>query len=395
MALFRYQALSKQGGRLSGVIDADSFPMAKEKLRRQEVFITSLSMIEKDRKEIVLEGKLLLSFTKELGQLLRAGLPLYESLVTIEEKHRGEKIHPLFLDLCDSLKGGSSLSAVLKKYPKSFDTVYLSMVSAGEETGSIEKVLDQLSLLISRQQKLKKQLISTLAYPAFLGIFCILVICGLLFFVIPSMQELFEGRRLHPLTQCVLSLSQWINAHVQTLVVSLASLIAAIFILLRRKETQIALQKLYLKIPFCKSLIIHSGLVRFCQSSSMLLSGGVPLVEALALSRKTIKCVLLEEVILEAEKRIVEGQPLSVQLGRSPFIPRLVPRILSIAEETGNMGQMMKNIAEIYEEEMEKNLAYLTTFLQPVLLIFLGGIVGVVVLSILLPLTDVSSFLSG
>jgi general secretion pathway protein F len=395
MSLFRYRAVSKKGEKVLGVIDADSFSMAKEKLGRQDVYITDLSMVEKDQKEIILDAGLLLAFTREIGQLLRAGLPLYECLATIEEKHQGAKVHPLFLDLCDSLKGGSSLSSALKKYPKSFDTVYLSMVSAGEETASLQDVFDQLALLISRQQKLKKQLVSALAYPSFLGAFCILVICGLLFFVIPSMQELFEGRRLHPLTQAVLSLSQWINAHVQVLGLSILILVLSLFLLFRRKETRFALQKLYLKIPFCKSLVIHSGLVRFCQSCSMLLSGGVPLVDALALSRKVVKHFLLEQVIGEAEKKILEGQRLSAQLKLSPFIPRLVPRMLSIAEETGNMAQMMKNIAEIYEEEMEKNLAHLTTFLQPALLIFLGGVVGIVVLSVLLPLTDVSSFLSG
>ena len=394
MPLFKYRAFSKNGMKLSGVIDADSFLMAKEKLKKQEVIVTALSVMEKGQKEIVLEPVMLLAFTREIAQLLRAGLPLYETLVTIEEKYRGVKVHSLFIDLCDSLKGGSSLSAALKKYPKSFDTIYLSMVSAGEETASLPEVFDQLGLLIYRQQKIKKKLVSSLTYPCFLGVFCLLVICGLLFFVIPSMQELFEGRRLHPITQCVMSLSKWMNAHVQTLAISIVGFIGSVFFLFRHKNTRSLFQKLYLKIPFCKSLVIHSGLIRFCQANSMLLAGGVPLLESLVLSRKVIKQVLLEDLIEAAEKKIIEGQPLSDQLKLSPLIPRLVPRMLAIAEEAGNMSQMMKNIAEIYEEEMEKNLTYLTTFLQPALLILLGGIVGIVVLSILLPLTDVSSFLS-
>jgi general secretion pathway protein F/type IV pilus assembly protein PilC len=208
------------------------------------------------------------------------------------------------------------------------------------------------------------------------------------------MQELFEGRQLHPITQTVLCISQWLNAYGKTLFLILSFTIAGSILLLRRPSVQLKLQKAILKIPFCKSLIIHSGLARFTRTVSLLLAGGIPLVEALALSRKAMKHPVLEEVIEDAEKKIIEGQRLSARLKLSPLIPSLVPRMIAIAEEAGNMEQMMKNIAEIYEEDLEKSLAQLTTFLQPALLIFLGGVVGLVVLSILLPLTDVSSFLA-
>ncbi len=392
MALFRYHAFNQSGKKITGVIDADSFALAKERLLKQQIMLIDLKLNEK--KEIILDRSLLLTFTRELAQLLEAGLPLYESLLTIEEKYRSHKCHPLFLDLCDRLKSGASFSSTLSRYPKSFDGIYLALVKAGEQGGSLSAVMQQLSLLISRQQRLRKQLIAALTYPAILLVFCVLVTVGLLVFVVPSMQELFEGRQLHPVTQFVLGLSRWVNSY--GLLFLACSSLAGFFIItmLRSEKGKAFLQKNFLKIPFLKTLMVRSSLTRFCQCTSLLINGGIPLLDALQLSRRSMKLRLLEEVIERSEQSIAEGKSLSAELKRSPLIPSLVVRMLGIAEETGKMGHIFHKLAEIYDEELEKNLMQLTAFLQPVLLMTLGAIVGLVVLSILLPLTDVSSFLS-
>lgn len=395
MALFRYKALNDMGKKVVGVIDADSLALAQERLLREQVMVTDLTLLEKKEDKIVLSPPLLLNFTRELSQLLRAGLPLYESLLTIEEKYRRHRTHPLFLDLCDKLKSGSSLSYILKKYPKSFDAIYLSLVHAGEKSGSLPQIFDQLTLLISRQQRLKKQLISSLTYPGILFGFCMIVVASLLFFVVPSLQELFDGRNVHPLTRTVLAISKWVNANTLLLFSALTAIVLGPFVFLRMPNGRLLLQRFLLKVPIFKTLLLDSALIRFCRSCSLLLAGGVPLIEALTLARKTMKLVELEQAIESAEKKIVEGERLSQQLKRSPLIPPVVIRMLSIAEETGTMGHMLQKIAEIYDEELEKNLAQLTTFLQPALLLTLGAIVGLVVLSILLPLTDVSSFMNN
>ncbi len=392
MALFRYRALNAQGKQFTGVIDADSLSSAKERLRKTQVLVTELIPLKNSSQEIVLSPPLLLSVTREIAQLLRAGLPLYESLVTIEEKYRRHQAHPLLLDLCDHLKGGSSLSTALKRYPKTFDRIYLSMVHVSEESGNMATIFEQLSQLIERRQKLKKQLFSALAYPAFLGAFCSLIVCGLIFFIIPTMAELFEGRSLHPLTETVLSISKWANAHVTMLVTFVLSVPFILFFLLRSQKVRLAIQQTCLKVPFLKSLILHTSLVRFCRATAMLLTGGVPLLEALRLSQNVLKNLMLESAVARAEQMIIEGKPLSAALSKDPVIPMLVTRMVATAEETGNMGDAFLSLAGIYEEEVEKHIAHLNTFLQPVLLIILGAIVGMVILSILLPLTDVSSF---
>jgi len=393
MPIFRYKALTETGKKTGGVIDADSIEMAKERLRRDKILVIKLASIE-HKKEISLKSPMLLAFTRELGQLLKAGLPLYESLLTIEEKYRRHRCHPLFLDLCDRLKSGHQLSAVLKNYPKSFDAIYISMIQAGERTGSLTWVFEQLHDLIERRQKLKKQMLSAMAYPAFLGAFCFIMVISLLLFVIPSMQELFEGRQLHPLTQMVLTLSHFLQSYYLLLLFSIVGIVLGSIYFFKRSGGRLLLQKIFQKIPIMKTVLTQAALIRFCRSCSILLFGGVPLVGALSISRKVMKHALLEEAIEKSEANIVEGKPLSVELKNAPQIPPLVSRMLSIAEETGKMPEMLQSLSNIYDEELERSLTHITTFLQPVLLLILGGIVGLVILSILLPLTDVSSLIA-
>ncbi len=192
MPIFRYRALTETGTKVSGVIDADSFELAKERLRREKVLVTKLSLLE-NKKEISLNSSMLLAFTRELSQLLGSGLPLYESLLTIEEKYRRHRTHPLFLDLCDKLKSGHQLSTILKGYPKSFDAIYITLAEAGERTGALAWSFKQLYELTERRQRLKKKLISAMAYPAFLGAFCFLIVIGLLRLHHPLNERALRG----------------------------------------------------------------------------------------------------------------------------------------------------------------------------------------------------------
>lgn len=396
MPLFQYKAIGDDGRESKGIIDADSLFMAKERLRKQKILIISImSLAESKSSRVVLNENQLLSFTRELTQLLKAGLPLYESLVTIEEKQRSSKVHVLFADLCDLLKNGSGLSSALTKYPETFHEIYLSMVKSAEQTGSLFEAFDQLTLLISKQQKLKKQLFASLAYPAFLGGFCLLVIGALFFFVIPSMKELFEGRSVHPLTHFVIVLSDFLNNHVLSMALCVFSSGVCFYLLNKQESFRKKAGRFLLTLPYIKKIITQSALIRFFRAMNMLLNGGVPLVESLRFARKAVNNGALASLIAEAEVKVVEGKKISQIFEGAHFVPPLVVRMLTIGEETGNMSLMMRNMAEIYEEELDKDLLQLTTFLQPAVLLFLGAVVGLVVLSILLPLTDVSSFISS
>lgn len=394
MSLFRYQALTSSGKKVTGVIDADSFEVAKERLKKERIMVIQLTDFTNRTKEIVLSSKLKLSFTRELKQLLKAGLPLYESLLTIEEKYRKTRVHPLFLDLCDQLKSGHSLSSALENYPKTFDPIYLAMIKAAEQTGSLPQIFDQLATMISKQQKLKKTIMAAITYPAFLASFCFIVVNALLFFVIPSMSPLFEGRDLHPFTSFVFSVSKFACDHVLSIFTLLFVSIASLILFLKGKKGRLHVERLLLKTPFISTFIVQAALVRFCDALSSLITGGIPLLEAIRLSKKTLKSDSFETLMTQTEKSVAEGESFTAEMKRSALMPTLVIRMLSLSEETGDMAPMLKNIAEIYEDEVEKNIAQATAILQPALLLTLGLIIGAVLLSLLIPLSDTSSLIN-
>lgn len=394
MALYQYTALSRDGRRKIGMINADSIELAKERLRKEDILVTKVSSYTKKGQELTISPALLVGFTRDLHVLLRAGLPLYDSLLTLEEKYRKTKLHPIFLDLCDQVKEGRLFSEALKDYPKVFDPIYLSMVKAGEESGSLEQSFAELEKLIGQQQALRKKLSSAMIYPAFLAVFCLSVISVLLFFLIPSMSELFEERTLHPMTQGVLSLSHFLNNHAFIIFTLVGGTFLCLLLFVRNPKGKEILKEGLLHIPIVKRLFIETIMARFCRVFSILFKGGVSMMDCLTLSKKVMKHASFEKIISNAEVKVLEGKRLSEQLQKSPLIPTLVIRMLSIAEESGRVAEMMAHLSAIYEEDIERSLSRLTSLLQPVMLLFLGVVVAVILLAVLLPLTDVSSILN-
>ncbi|MEI8300045.1 MAG: type II secretion system F family protein [Chlamydiota bacterium] len=394
MPLYRYQALSKEGKKTRGVIQADSYSVAKETLRKQKIFVINLLSYEEKQKITRFSNQVLLAFTRDLSQLLKAGLPLYESLIAIQEKYYKHPAHSIFLDLCDKIKHGKHLSDALKGYPKIFDKIYIAMVASAEETGTLPEVIVQLEKLLYRQNQLKKQLVSAMIYPIFLLSFCTIIVIALFFFLIPSMQQLFEGRPLHPMTQAVLSISFFLRQHGLLLGSGVVVVFASLGVSLTRPKGKYLVQKCILKISFLRKVVTQAVLARFCRALSVMLSSSVPLIEALKLSKKVMNHLYFEEVITQAEKKIMQGKKLSEEMAKSPYIPSLVIRMLAISEEAGNTSEMLANIAHIYEEDLDKTITRFTSMLQPIMLLFLAIVVGIVILSILLPLTDVGSFLT-
>lgn len=391
MALFRYRAIADSGKEIKGFVDADCLETAKEKLRKQQFLITSVTCLQTKPKEPVLSSTLLLIFTKELTQLLKAGLPLYESLLTIEEKYSRHRSHALFLDLCHRLKEGYALSESLKKYPNTFDTIYVAMVHIAEQSGNLITTFEQLVQIISHQQLIKKQLKSALIYPCVLFCFSFLIVLGLLLFVIPSMKELFEDRALHPITALVLGMSNQLNTHIRALFVSITIFGITALITLKKLFREI-IYPILIRLPYVSTLLFHNTLLRLSRTMAMLLNAGIPLIEATVLVKKVVKHPVLEKVLADVEQKLSQGKKLSWIYKEHSVMPALMVRMLAIAEETGKMSEAFFHLSKIYEEELEKHLAQITAFLQPIMLIALGAIIGLVVLSILIPLTDVGSF---
>jgi len=301
MALYQYTALSKEGHQKIGMIHADSELLAKQQLRKENILVTKLISYTKKGKECTISPSLLIGFTRDLHLLLRAGLPLYDTLITLEEKYQKTKIHPIFLDLCDQVKQGNRFSRALQDYPKIFDPIYLSMIKAGEESGSLQKSFAELEKLIGKQQTLRKKIISAMIYPAFLGVFCLLVISLLLFFLIPSISALFEEKELHPMTQGMICLSQFLNAHALAIFSLLGGILISLFFLMRHPKAKEKFKEGLLHFPIVKRLFIETIMARFCRVFAILFKGGVSMIDTLDLSKKVMKHPNFEAIITEAQ----------------------------------------------------------------------------------------------
>jgi general secretion pathway protein F len=400
MVLFYYRYIDPKGKKKSGIIDAESILDAKEKLRAQRILVLFLEERKKAKKRAlflkqrdqITEGNLI-TFTTQLSQLLIAGMPLYESLLSLEEQYRNERFHPLILNLCDQIKRGTPLSEAMRQFPETFNQLYCAMVAAGESVGALDSTLDKLATLLAKQRKLKKQLTTALIYPILLFSFSCVVCFLLLTFVIPSLETLFEDRDVNSFTRLVMNISYFLTHQWFVYLPMLTGIIGGIIYLFSSATGKKWVKRQLLRLPLLKTLITQSAMARFCRTMGTLLQGGVSIIQALQIARKVIRNPFLEDVVEKAEGKIIEGSLLSRELKKSPLIPALVPRMLAIGEEGGSASLMFHKIADLYEEEVEKTLTRVTALAQPVVLVIMGGIVGLIMLAVLLPLTDVNAFL--
>lgn len=392
MALYQYQALSTSGKKQLGFIEASDENDAKVKLREQGLMVSSLSSKVSVSQKQNLRGEMLQTFTVQLSQLINAGVPLFQSLSALEEQYRGEPFHRIILSLCDQLKAGKSLSEALSGYPKSFDRLYVSMITAGESAGALDVVLEKLSTLLTKQNKLRKQIITAMIYPSVLASFSLLIIGLLMTFVVPAIEGIFAGRELNGFTAAVLGFSHIVKGYwwIYMPIGLVAGLVA--YTQLRTEQGKIWLQKMLMRTPLVKTLMIQAAVARFCRTMGTLQLGGLTMIESLRLAREVIGNVIIEQEILEAENKIIEGSSLSTELMRSKVIPKMVSRMLSVGEDSGSTVIMLNKIADVYEEDIEKTIDRLMALSQPVILIFMGSVIALVLLAILLPMTDMSSF---
>lgn len=392
MAVYHYQSLDEKGKKRKGFVEASNEREAKQKLREQGILVVSLTTGETVRKNQQMNLEQLLNFTTMLSQLVSAGIPLFESLLAIEEQLRGEPYHRIILSLTEQVKSGTPLTDAMKSFPESFNRLYTSMVGAGEASGALDIVLQRLHQFLTRQARLRKQIANALIYPAILATFALAVIVLLMGFVVPSIEGVFEGRQLNTYTEIVLGISHFLRNYWWILVPVLVAFAGGIFYFLRLPQGKIWIERKLMKTPLVKDLMVQAALVRFARTISTLQEGGLPLVEALALSREVMHNVVLEEEVLRAEKKILEGGSLSAEFKRSRHIPLMATRMMAVGEDSGRLSEMLAQIAGLYEENLEKTIERIMTLLQPAILIIMGLLIGMVLLAILLPMTDISAF---
>jgi len=394
MALFSWKALTQEGKKSKGTIEAFSLHEAKEKLRQLNLIIVEITEVQKKETRISsLTQDNLVVFTSQLSQLIAAKIPLYEGLLALEEQARGEHFHGLILGVAERIKKGASLSRALQDFPDCFSPLYIALVQAGEAVGNLELALGRLSTLLTYQHKMGRQLMGALTYPLLLIGLMSIVLGVLVGFVIPSIEPLFEGRPLPAFTACVFGTAHFLRTFWPVLLIAIVVAAFVFFRQFRNKEARANMQRLFLKVPILNRYILHSSLARFAKTLATLLDGGLPLPNALAFAQEALHNMRLEEIIKRMSELVIEGKTISSGLSGYKEIPTLFIRMVKIGEETGKLSAMLNQVATIYEDDTERTLSRFISLIQPALLVLMGIVIGTVILSILLPLSSFSSTL--
>ncbi|NGX56987.1 MAG: putative type II secretion system protein F [Candidatus Anoxychlamydiales bacterium] len=390
MAIFEYKAIMKNGKISKDVIFANDINEAKFFLFKDDLKILSLK--KNTSRYPQLSKKEILNFTKDLLRLLKASIPLYEALIILS-KNSSKKLRYITLDLLQSIKKGLYLSQALLNHKKNFDEIYISIIKASEKIGKLEYSLEEMIKLLEKEIKIKKKIISSFTYPSLLLSFCFIVLTVLFFYIIPSLSDLFDQRSVHPFTKFILAISNFFYYNktffffffffIKILISSLL-----IFKFIRKK-----IFNFIMSLPILKKFMIKIFIERFCKTFGALLYGGVSYIEAYNLSINTILYPKLKEKLKTSKNLIEKGYSLSSVLEEIKIIPSMVPKMIKLSEKSGKLEEMLFSISSIYEEEIDRKLTTLTTLLQPIILVILGFIIGFVILSVLLPLTDISSFI--
>jgi type II secretory pathway component PulF len=397
MALYAYQAFSKDGKKVKGYVDAPSLQGAREQLTRTGIYPTTITLAPKEGQlswwsrlfQRSVDAKSKIFFTKQLSVLLKAGIPLLQALDLLVEQTEG-KLRTIVIDLKDNIKEGASLADSLSRHPKAFDNTYVQLVRAGEASGRLEFILDRLTNYLEKQQTLAKKIRGALTYPAIQLTVITIVVGILLTFVVPQISQIFEGQgaTLPWATRFLMGLSYAIR----TYYLIIAFIVIAFFLLYRwwRSTSSGAriIDTIKLKLPIIGYFVRMGAVVQFSRTLSILLEGGVNLSEALTIVSTIVSNRILVDALLTARDNIIKQGKIAQYLEQTKIFPPVAMYLIKTGEESGKLDAMLLTVANYYEDELSERADTLTAQLEPLMLLIMAAIVGFIILSIMRPLVE-------
>jgi type II secretory pathway component PulF len=401
MALYFYQAFSKDGRKVTGYLDATSVQGVKDQLSKQGIYPTKIELSgEKGAKKSffasLLEKRIGLKerifFTKQLSVLLKSGIPILQALDLLIEQTEG-KLKNIVISLRDYIKEGRSLAEGLQKFPNAFDTIYIQLVRAGEATGKLDYILDKLNTYLEKQETLRKKVSSALRGPMIqLGIIGLISV-GLLNFVVPQIASAFIDMNVAlPLpTRMLIALSNGFRNYYWLIALILVSLYFAYRSFRATASGGYLIDKLKLKIPLFGRFTKIGAIVQFCRTFGMLIEGGVNLAEALDIVVKITDNKILAETLQRAKENIIKQGKISQYLKETGLFPPVAIYLINTGEQSGQLGNMLLSVAQYYEDELSETADSLTALLNPMMMIIMALIVGFMIISILLPIQNITN----
>lgn len=428
MATFMYEALNAAGKPQKGTIEAGSTEEAIQRIKGQGYFPTSVreqkgkkaqgggdgeavdAKKTKKKKELSftiggVKPKQLTLFTRQLSTLQDAGLPLLRSLQILEGQLKPGKLKNVLMEVCEDVEGGSSLSEAMTKHPSAFNRLYTKMVAAGEVGGVLDIILQRLSEFMEKAQRLKRKIKGALVYPSVVVVVAVLIVTFIMWYIVPKFEEIFRdfGVALPLITRYLIAFSNWIAGKNvgQSIPGGAFVLVAPIFIFiffkLIRKATpgRAATDTLILWTPVFGNLIRKTTTARFTRTLGTLISAGVPILEAVLITRDTSGNYVFEKALTKVHDSIREGEPFAEPLRESKVCDPIVVNMIDVGEETGDLDAMLLKIADNYDEEVDVAVAALVSLIEPMLVVFLGVVVGTIVVAMFMPLVAMIESLQG
>jgi type IV pilus assembly protein PilC len=427
MAIYQYKAVDATGKELSSTVEANSEQDAGKMIRDQGLFPMQGSIREKKVKGskgktdgkakkksggITLEipiGRVSLKkltlFTRQLSTLQDAGLPLLRSLQILETQQKGGGFKRMLKGVTDEVEAGTTLSDSMAKHPRAFDRLYCKMVAAGEIGGVLDIILQRLADFMEKGQRLKRRIKGAMIYPAVVISIAVLIVTGIMYFVIPKFQEIFNDFdvKLPELTLFLISASRWIAGQNQgqnvpgaVWVVLSPFILFGTYKLIRIPNMgRAATDWILLKVPVIGNLLKKTAVARFTRTLGTLIAAGVPILEAITITKETSGNWVFERALGQVHDSIREGETFADPLREAKVCDLIVVNMIEVGEETGDLDVMLMKIADNYDEEVDVAVQALLSLLEPAMVVVLGGIVGTIVLALFLPLVSMIESVSG
>lgn len=399
--IFDFKALNTQGKSTKGIVEADSIKTARQKLKKQGLMVTEIREKTAAKPSASMSVpffsgnvgvKELSLMTRQLASLVKANIPLVEALNALVDQTEHEKLKVVLAQVRQNVNEGSSLAKAASAHPKVFDTIFINMIEAGESSGTLGLVLLKLADLKEAQVRLRNKVTSAMTYPALMLAVAMVLMIGIFTFAIPKLAKIFESsnKPMPPLTQFLIGVSDII---VNWWYLILAVVIIA-FTLFKKYITspkgQPKWDQFKLKLPVVGSLIRMIAITRFASTMSTLLSSGVPILTSMSIARNLVGSIPIAKAINTARENITEGQSIAEPLRKSGEFPPMMIHMIAIGEKTGELPGMLKNISDTYEEQVNSKITQLTSLIEPIMIIGMGGAVGMIVMSVFMPLLNIS-----
>lgn len=405
MAVYAWRGINAQGRNVKGASDAESVKALRLSLRKQGVMVTSVEEESAARKRARREIDFRAMFrrvndmevamaTRQLATLLKAGVPLVETLSAVIEQLEQPELKSALTQTRDRVNEGSSLADALKAHPRIFGTLYVNMVSAGEASGTLDAVLSRLSEFLESQSKLKSKVIGAMAYPAFMALMGVVIIAILMLVVVPKVTAIFEdfSQALPWYTRTLIWTSDLFANWWWLLALLTAGTIWGVRRWRETPEGRAKWDAKVLDVPLFGPLIVMVAITRFSRTLATLLSSGVPVLTAMEITRNVLGNTELMRVVEEARGSIREGESIAGPLQRSGRFPPIVTHMIAIGERSGQLEQMLEHVAAAYESQVETRIATMTSLLEPMMILLMGGVAGGIAFSILMPLLQINEF---